>query len=74
MLSLALLLPLIDIVHLTALCFMTIVQLTGSAEVASVISFLLAACVSVICYLVLPFLFALAMLRIFKGPHVMEES
>jgi len=64
--SLILLMPLIEIAHVTALSFTIIVHLTGSVETASLVSFLLAACASVICYIVLPFLFALGMLHVFK--------
>jgi hypothetical protein len=51
-----LLLPLIGIVHATALIFAAVDAMTGSAEVASVIAFLAAASMSLVVYVALPVL------------------
>ncbi len=51
-----LLLPLIGIVHATALIFAAIGTMTGSADVASVIAFLAAASMTIVVYVALPVL------------------
>ena len=49
-----LLVPLVWIVHVAAGLYITVVQISGSADIASMIAFLLAAFMSMMCYVALP--------------------
>ncbi len=49
-----LLVPLVWIVHVAAALYITVVQISGRADIASMVAFLLAAFMSVMCYVALP--------------------
>jgi len=58
-----LLVPLIGIVHLAGLTFTSMTMMTGNAELASVVSFFIAALASVVAYVGLPVFFVMKMER-----------
>jgi len=62
-----LLLPLIWIVHATALSFVITVNLTGSPSMASLVSFVLAGTTSIVCYAVLPLLSCKGLARVLNN-------